>query len=125
MTLAERLSGAGLDRGKRQRVDDIVHQGTAAEVVHWSGEALEHRTDAHYLRAALHSLVGGIAGVEVREDEDGGAPGHGALWPLVLRHRCDGGRVVLQRAVDGQAGFAFTHDPGRLGDLVDVAARPR
>src|SRR5580658_2597870 len=125
MTLAERLSGAGLDRGKRQRVDNVVYQGTAAEVVHRLGEALEHRANAHYLRAALHRLIGGVAGVEVREDEDGGTPGHGAVWPLVVRHRCDGGRVVLQRAVYGQTGFAFTHDPGRLGDLVDVAARPR
>jgi hypothetical protein len=31
---------ARLDRGNRQRVDDVVHQGTAAEVVHPFGEAL-------------------------------------------------------------------------------------
>lgn len=48
--------------------DDVVHQCTAAEVVHRFGQALQHRADAHYLRAALHSLVGRVAGVEVWED---------------------------------------------------------
>src|SRR5579871_3304228 len=99
MTLAERLSGAGLDRGKRQRVNDVVHQGAAAEVVHRPGEALQHRADAHYLCAALDGFICRVASVEVWEDEDVGAAGHRAARPLALPYRSDGGGVVLQRAV--------------------------
>src|ERR1017187_3302953 len=37
-------------------------------------------------------------------------------------YRGDDSSVVVQRTVDRQRGFAFAHDPGRLGDLVDIAA---
>ncbi len=118
-----RLPGAGLDGGQRDRVDDVLDQGAAAQVVHRLGQALEHRPDADHLGAALHRLVRRVAGVQVGEDEDAGPAGHQAARPLGLADRGDRGRVVLQRAVHGQAGFAFAHDPGGLGDLVHVRAR--
>src|ERR1700722_3283073 len=61
--LAGRLSGSGLDRGQRHRIDDVVHQGTAAEVVHGLGQALQHRADAHHLSAALDSFVRRVASI--------------------------------------------------------------
>src|ERR1019366_4935332 len=120
--LAERLSGARLDRGKRQRVDDVIHRGAAAEVVHRLAESPQHRANAHYLRAALDSFVCRVPGVEVWEDEDVGASGHCAAGPLAFPYRGDGGGVVLQGAVYGQIGLTFVHDLGRLGDLVDIDA---
>src|ERR1019366_706975 len=104
--------------GEAQAVLDAA--GAAAEVVDWLGEALQHRSDAYYVCAALHCFVRRVAGVEVGEDEDVGVSGDRTAGPLGLPYRRDGGGVVLQRAVDGQTGFAFAHDPGGLGDLVDV-----
>src|ERR1022692_3711999 len=125
MLPAERLSYARLDCGKSHRVDDVVNQGTPAEVVNWLGEALQHGADAHYVGAALHSFVRRVASVEIREDEDVRASGHRTAGPLALSYRSDGCGVVLQWAVNGQIGLAFAHDPGRLGDLVDIAAGTR
>src|ERR1019366_3222779 len=81
---AERLSGARLDCGERQRVDDVVHHGAAAEVVDWLGEALQHRSDAYYVCAALHCFVRRVAGVEVGEDEDVGVSGDRTAGPFGL-----------------------------------------
>jgi hypothetical protein len=78
------LISPGLDCGKRQRVDDVVHQGTAAEVVYRLGEALQHRADAHYVSAALDSFVRRVASVEIWKDEDIGASGHRAAGALAL-----------------------------------------
>jgi hypothetical protein len=40
-----KLSGPRLYCGERQHVDDVVHQCTAAEVVHRLGQALQHRAE--------------------------------------------------------------------------------
>ena len=68
-----------LDRGDRHGVDDVLDQCAAGQVVDRPAEALEHRPDRHGAGAALDRLVGVVAGVEVREDEDRGAPGDGGV----------------------------------------------
>ena len=75
--------------------------------------------------AALHRLVGVVAGVEVGEDEHRRAAGDLRLGQL----RCgDGGigrGVVLDRPLDEQVGRALAHERGRRAHLVDVGARAR
>src|SRR5699024_9099803 len=61
--------GLRLDRGDDHGVDDVVHQGTAREVVDRPVQALQDGTDRDGARRALDGLVGVVAGVEVREDE--------------------------------------------------------
>ena len=57
---------------------------------------------------ALHRLVRVVAGVEVREDEDGGVPGHLAARQLGARDAGVDRRVVLDRPLDRQVGPART-----------------
>src|SRR5579863_9251477 len=90
------LNGSGLDRGQCDRVDDVVDQGAAAEVIHRPGQTLQHRADADDLGAALDRLVGRVAGVQVGEDEHGGLASYRAAGPFGLPDRADGGGVVLE-----------------------------
>lgn len=55
-------------------------------------QALQHRADADNLSAALDGLVGRVAGVQVREDKDGGLAGDRTAGPFDLADRGDGGR---------------------------------
>ena len=80
----------GLDRGDRHGVDDVGDQRSAGQVVDRLVQALQHRPDGHRVRAALHRLVGVVAGVQVREDQHGGPPGH--LRLRQLRRRRPSGR---------------------------------
>ena len=54
----------------------------AREVVDRLAQPLQHRADGHRAGAALHRLVGVVAGVEVGEDEDRRAPGDRAARQL-------------------------------------------
>ena len=61
-----------LDRRDRDGVDDVRDQRAAREVVDRFTQPLQHRADRDRTRAALHRLVGVVAGVEVGEDEHRG-----------------------------------------------------
>ena len=91
-----------LDRGDRDGVDDVLDQRTAGQVVDRLAQALQHRPDRHGAGAALHRLVGVVAGVEVGEDQHGGAPGDGGVRQLGRRDGHVDRRVVLDRALDRQ-----------------------
>jgi hypothetical protein len=93
---------ACLHSGDGDRVDDVVDQGAAGQVVHRLGETLQHGADAHDVGTALHRLVGRVAGVEVREHEYGRATGNRTVGRLAPGDRRDRGSVVLQRPVDRQ-----------------------
>ena len=95
------------------------------QVVDRLAEALQHRADGDGAGRTLHRLVGVVAGVEVGEDEDGGAAGDVAVGQLAAGDvRVDGG-VVLDRPVDLQIGPQLARPLGRLADLVDVGAGAR
>ena len=97
---------APLHRGDRDRVDDVAHQGAAGQVVDRAVEALQHRPDRHRVGAALHRLVGVVAGVEVGEDEH----------RRTARHR-----TVLELGAPRRAG----RRPRRTGSGPRRAARAR
>ena len=111
-----------LERGDRHRVDDVTHERTPGQIVDRSPQSLQHRSDGDRPGRTLDRLVGVVAGVEVREHEDGGPARDLAAGQL---RACDArvdGRVVLDRAVHGQGGPAFAHQRSRRPDLVDVGA---
>ena len=80
-------AGASLHRRDRDRVDDVAHQGAARQVVDRPVQALQHRPDRDRVGAALHRLVGVVAGVEVGEDEHRRPAGDRAVLELGARRR--------------------------------------
>ncbi len=81
--LPRRVSGLGgsislgrLDRRQRNGVDDIVNQCAARQVVHRLAHALQHRPDGNQVSGTLYRFVGGVAGVQIREDEHGRLAGY-------------------------------------------------
>src|SRR5690606_3705039 len=95
--------GLGLDGGDGDGVDDVLHGGAAGEVVDGEAEALHDGADGDGAGAALHGFVGVVAGVEVGEDEDGGAPGDLRVGEFGAGDGGVGGGVVLDGSVDGDA----------------------
>lgn len=81
--------------------------------------------DADNVGAALDSFAGGVAGVQVGEDDDVRSPGHRTARALSLADRPDRSGVVLQRAVDGEARLASPEFLGGRGELVGGAAGPQ
>lgn len=80
------------------------------EVIDRLPETLQHRADGDDVGTALHCLIGGVAGVQIREDEHGGLPGDLALGCFLPAHFQYGGGVVLQGAVDHQFGILAAGD---------------
>ena len=64
-----------LDRGQGNGVDDIVDQGAARQVVNRLTHAFQHRPDGDQIGGTLYRFVGGVTGVQIREDEHGGFTG--------------------------------------------------
>src|SRR5271165_323329 len=89
-----------LDRGDGDGVDDVFDQRAAGQVVHRLVEALQHRADRDRDGAALHRLVGVVAGVEVREDQHRGTAGDHRITRLGGRDRRVDRGVVLDGAVN-------------------------
>jgi len=114
-----------LHGGQGDGVEDVFDGGSATEVVDGFAEALEHRTHGDDVGGALDGFVGGVAGVEVGEDEDVGATGDGAVRGFGPGDFADAGGVVLKGAVDDERRVAAADDIGGLGDFIDVAAGTR
>src|SRR5690349_15713643 len=93
-----------LDRGDGHGVDDVVDQRSPRQVVDGLGEALQYRADSDRAGAALHRLIGVVAGVEVWEHQYGGSAGHLRLRHLDRGHPLVDRRVVLDRTVSEQVG---------------------
>lgn len=113
---------AGLDGGEGDGVEDVFNQGAAGEVVDGAFHALQHGADADDVGAALNGFVGGIAGVEVGEDEHGGFAGDGTVGGFGRGDVGDGGGVVLEGAVEEEVGTFLLGQLGGLADFVDVGS---
>src|SRR5690606_41839965 len=59
----------GLQGGQCDGEDDVFDQGAAREVVDRLGQALQHRPYAQAVGVALDGLRGGVAGMQIGEDE--------------------------------------------------------
>ncbi|MNV35774.1 hypothetical protein D3C71_1272330 [compost metagenome] len=115
----------GLDSGERDCEDDVVNQRAARQVVDGLAQALQHRADGNDVGRALHGLVGGVTGVEIREDEDIGAAGDRAVGRLRAADAFDACRIILDRAVDQEVRLALFCKFGCFAHLVDIAAGTR
>ena len=102
-----------LDRGDGDGVDDVLDQRAAGQVVDRLAQALQHRADRDGAGAALHRLVGVVAGVEVGEDQHRRPAGHRGVRHLGGRDRRLDRGVVLDRPLDQQVA-ARARAPVRL-----------
>jgi hypothetical protein len=69
------LNALSLGSSDRDGVDDVLHEGAAGEVIDGFLETLQDGSDGDSTGGTLHCLIGVVAGVEVREDQYGGASG--------------------------------------------------
>merc|ERR1711969_523625 len=99
----------------RDGVDDVLHEGTAREVVDRLLQSLQHRADRDGAGRALHRLIGVVAGVEVGEDEDRGPAGDLRPRELGGSHGRIGGGVVLNRSLHEQFRGTLAHEGGGGG----------
>ena len=111
-----------LDRRDRHGVDDVLDQRTPGQVVDRLLQPLQHRADRDRACAALHRLVGVVAGVEVGEDQHRGPAGDLRVRHLGLGHRGLDRGVVLDGPVDEQVRLSLAHQFRCRPDLVDVRA---
>ncbi len=82
----------------------------------------KHRADGDRAGASLDRLIGVVAGVEVREDQHGGAACDFGVGHLRLGHGRLHRRVVLNGPVDEQVRIPLAHQLRCRPDLVDVGA---
>ena len=69
------LNALSLGSSDRDGVDDVLHEGAAGEVIDGFLETLQDGSDGDSTGSTLHCLIGVVAGVEVGEDQYGGASG--------------------------------------------------
>lgn len=62
-----------LDRRQGDGIDDIVNQCATGQVVHRLAHTLQHRPDGDQVGRTLYRFVGGVTGVQIRENEHGSA----------------------------------------------------
>lgn len=111
-----------LDDGEGDGVDDVLDGGASAEVVDGAVKSLEHGADGIDAGGALDGFVGGVAGIEVREDEDIGAACDGAVGGFVSGDFGVGGGIVLEGAVDDKVRGAMFNQLSGLPDFIDLLA---
>ena len=116
----------GLDRGDRDGVDDVGDQRTAGQVVDRLAQPLQHRADRDRPGAALHCLVGVVAGVEVREDQHRRPAGHRRVGQLRGGHRRHPTAASYWIGPStSRSGRRSAHQIGGRADLVHVGAGAR
>ncbi|MNE97346.1 hypothetical protein D3C80_1956760 [compost metagenome] len=98
---------------------DIVNLSPARQVVHRLAQPLQHRPQADPVGTALHRFVRGVAGIQVREDEHCGTPGHRAIRRQFPCNCRVGRRVILQRPIDQQRLRGTLCQAGRFAHFLD------
>ena len=92
-------------------------------------EPLENGAHGHGVGSPLHCLVGVVAGVEIREDEDRGLTGDGGIRRFQSRHLGIESGIVLQRPVQRKVEPLFLHhlpgNGGRLHHLLHILTASR
>src|SRR5690606_14480343 len=120
--LSRSVLGIGLYGSQCDCKHDVVHQGTPGQVVHRFAQALQHGSHADHVGAALYRLVGGVAGVQVGEDEDRGLARDQTVRCLLLADAGNRGGIILERPVDQQSRLALARQLGGLAHLLDILA---
>ncbi len=108
-----------LNRRDGYGVHDVGNGASAAQVIDRFVQTLENRAYGDGIGRALDRLVGIVAGVEVREDEDGGAACD--LTPGQF-HSCDigiDGGIVLNGSLQHEFRSEVLRQPGCLPHLLD------
>ncbi|MNN85099.1 hypothetical protein D3C81_2023440 [compost metagenome] len=104
---------------------DIVNLRPTRQVVHRLAQPLQHRPQADPVGAALHRLVGRVAGIQVREHEYRRPPGYRAARRQLPCNRRVGRRVILQRPVDQQLLRRALCQAGRFAHFLDFLVAGR
>lgn len=81
---------------------------------------MQHGADADEIGAALDGFVGGVASIEVGENENRGIAGDGTARRLGGSDFGDGCGIVLERSVEQQVGPARFGDFGGFADFFDI-----
>ncbi|SUG14085.1 Uncharacterised protein [Salmonella enterica subsp. arizonae] len=114
-----------LDRRQGDGVDDIVNQRATGQVVHRLAHTLQHRPDGDQVGRTLYRFVGGVTGVQIREDEHGSATSNRRVRRFGFRYVSHDRGVVLQRTVDHQVRTFFLRQTRRFAYFLYIAARAR
>mmetsp|Transcript_66944 Transcript_66944/g.145976 ORF Transcript_66944/g.145976 Transcript_66944/m.145976 type:complete len:311 (+) Transcript_66944:370-1302(+) len=104
-----------LEAGNGYGVDNVIHGAATRKVVDRSHQSLHDGPHCDALRGLLHSLVGVVPGVQVRENEHRGSAGHfvGRVLDLLRSHFRVHCRVKLDRSVEGHIPLnQIGNDPG-------------
>src|SRR5260221_8146367 len=91
-----------LKRGDGRHVENVLCTRSAREIVAWTAHPLEDGSDRARGRKSLHQLVGDVARVQGRQDQDRRLARHLAAGRLAGRHGMDERSVTLQFSVHGK-----------------------
>ena len=100
----------GLNGRDRNRIDDVSHSAPPAEVIYRFIKPLQDRAYSNSIGRTLNSLVGVVAGVQVREDEYRCMACDLASRKLCLCHTGIDRSIVLDGAFDLQIRTAVLCD---------------